>query len=96
MGSLRISVSYRTDCDFRVSDSEALLSSHFLNLDESKSVSNRRLSLQGTPSPSSNQFGSVTTSPYRQSTDQSQSASGSYVSINQTSDGRLSESLERS
>lgn len=34
-GSMRISVSYRTNTDFRVSDSEALLSTHFLSLDES-------------------------------------------------------------
>lgn len=35
-GALRISVSYKTSTDFRVSDSEALLSTHFLSMDESK------------------------------------------------------------
>jgi len=34
VGELHISVSYRKHCDFRVDDSEELLSSHFINLDE--------------------------------------------------------------
>jgi autophagy-related protein 13 len=33
-GSFSITVSYRKNCDFRVDDSESLLSSHFINLDE--------------------------------------------------------------
>ncbi|CAZ83349.1 unnamed protein product [Tuber melanosporum] len=33
-GSIKVRVSYRQNCDFRVDDSEALLSSQFLNLDE--------------------------------------------------------------
>lgn len=33
-GSFSISVEYRSNCDFRVDDSESLLSSHFINLDE--------------------------------------------------------------
>lgn len=33
-GSFSIEVSYRTNCDFRVDDSEALLSSHFIGMDE--------------------------------------------------------------
>ncbi|KAA8897596.1 autophagy-related protein 13-domain-containing protein, partial [Sphaerosporella brunnea] len=33
-GSFTITTSYRKNCDFRVDDSEALLSSHFINLDE--------------------------------------------------------------
>ncbi|KAL7269203.1 autophagy protein 13 [Rhizina undulata] len=33
-GVFNIQVSFRTQCDFRVDDSEALLSSHFLHLDE--------------------------------------------------------------
>ncbi|PWW80746.1 hypothetical protein C7212DRAFT_17239, partial [Tuber magnatum] len=33
-GSIKVSVSYRRNCEFRVDDSEALLSSQFLNLDE--------------------------------------------------------------
>ncbi|CUS13000.1 unnamed protein product [Tuber aestivum] len=33
-GSIKVGVSYRQNCDFRVDDSEALLSSQFLNLDE--------------------------------------------------------------
>ncbi|KAF8537743.1 autophagy-related protein 13-domain-containing protein [Trichophaea hybrida] len=33
-GSFSISVSFRKNCDFRVDDSEALLSSHFIKLDE--------------------------------------------------------------
>ncbi|KAF8448582.1 autophagy-related protein 13-domain-containing protein [Terfezia claveryi] len=34
VGELHINVSYRKHCDFRVDDSEELLSSHFINLDE--------------------------------------------------------------
>ncbi|KAF3936813.1 hypothetical protein ABW19_dt0204050 [Dactylella cylindrospora] len=33
-GTFTVKVDYRRQCDFRVDDSEALLSSHFLNLDE--------------------------------------------------------------
>ena len=33
-GSFSIQVSYRTSCDFRVDDSEALLSSHFMGMDD--------------------------------------------------------------
>lgn len=33
-GHFDISVAFRTNCEFRVDDSEALLSSHFINLDE--------------------------------------------------------------
>lgn len=33
-GHFNISVAFRTNCEFRVDDSEALLSSHFINLDE--------------------------------------------------------------
>ncbi|KAI9776406.1 MAG: autophagy protein 13 [Geoglossum umbratile] len=33
-GPFAVKVSYRTSCEFRVDDSEALLSSHFINLDE--------------------------------------------------------------
>jgi len=33
-GSFSIEVSYRTNCEFRVDDSEALLSSHFIGMDE--------------------------------------------------------------
>ncbi|KAH0536930.1 hypothetical protein FGG08_006232 [Glutinoglossum americanum] len=33
-GPFTVKVSYRTSCEFRVDDSEALLSSHFINLDE--------------------------------------------------------------
>lgn len=33
-GELHINVCFRTHCDFRVDDSEELLSSHFINLDE--------------------------------------------------------------
>ncbi|RPA96619.1 hypothetical protein L873DRAFT_1693798 [Choiromyces venosus 120613-1] len=33
-GSIKVGVSYRQNCEFRVDDSEALLSSQFLNLDE--------------------------------------------------------------
>ncbi|KAH0558983.1 hypothetical protein GP486_004401 [Trichoglossum hirsutum] len=33
-GPFSVKVSYRTNCEFRVDDSEALLSSHFINLDE--------------------------------------------------------------
>lgn len=33
-GALSIHVSYRSNCDFRIADSEALLSSHFMGLDE--------------------------------------------------------------
>ncbi len=33
-GPFSIQVSYRTNCDFRVDDSEALLSSHFMGMDE--------------------------------------------------------------
>lgn len=33
-GSIKISVAFRNNCDFRVDDSEALLSSQFINLDE--------------------------------------------------------------
>ncbi|KAI9714168.1 MAG: hypothetical protein M1812_006496 [Candelaria pacifica] len=33
-GAFSIQVSYRTNCDFRVDDSEALLSSHFMGMDE--------------------------------------------------------------
>ena len=33
-GPWQISVTYRTDCNFRVDDSEALLSSHFMGLDD--------------------------------------------------------------
>ena len=33
-GSFSIEVSYRTNCEFRVDDSEALLSSHFMGMDE--------------------------------------------------------------
>jgi autophagy-related protein 13 len=33
-GSLGISVTYRTKCEFRVDDSESLLSSHFMGLDD--------------------------------------------------------------
>lgn len=33
-GSIKVGVSYRQNCDFRVDDSEELLSSQFLNLDE--------------------------------------------------------------
>ncbi|KAI9793786.1 MAG: autophagy protein 13 [Candelina submexicana] len=33
-GAFSIQVSYRTNCDFRVDDSEALLSSHFMGIDE--------------------------------------------------------------
>lgn len=33
-GYFNISVAFRTNCEFRVDDSEALLSSHFINLDE--------------------------------------------------------------
>ncbi|KAF3917759.1 hypothetical protein ABW20_dc0102213 [Dactylellina cionopaga] len=33
-GTFSVRVDYRRQCDFRVDDSEALLSSHFLNLDE--------------------------------------------------------------
>ena len=33
-GSIKVEVSYRQNCDFRVDDSEALLSFQFLNLDE--------------------------------------------------------------
>ncbi|OCK77551.1 autophagy-related protein 13 [Lepidopterella palustris CBS 459.81] len=34
IGPFCISVSYRTNCDFRVDDSESLLSSHFMGLDD--------------------------------------------------------------
>lgn len=34
VGSLFIQVSYRSSCDFRIADSEALLSSHFMGMDE--------------------------------------------------------------
>lgn len=33
-GALSINVSYRCNCDFKIADSEALLSSHFMGLDE--------------------------------------------------------------
>ena len=33
-GSFSVTVSYRTNCEFRVDDSEALLSSHFMGIDE--------------------------------------------------------------
>lgn len=33
-GSLFVQVSYRSSCDFRIADSEALLSSHFMGMDE--------------------------------------------------------------
>ncbi|SLM33798.1 Autophagy-related protein 13 [Lasallia pustulata] len=33
-GSFSIQVSYRTSCDFRIDDSEALLSSHFMGMDD--------------------------------------------------------------
>lgn len=33
-GALSIHVRYRTNCDFRIADSEALLSSHFIGMDE--------------------------------------------------------------
>jgi autophagy-related protein 13 len=33
-GQLRASVTYRTNCDFRVDDSEAMLSSHFMAMDD--------------------------------------------------------------
>lgn len=33
-GSLFVQVSYRASCDFRIADSEALLSSHFMGMDE--------------------------------------------------------------
>ena len=33
-GELKISVSYRANCDFRIDNSEALLSSHFMGMDE--------------------------------------------------------------
>lgn len=33
-GSLLVQVSYRSSCDFRIADSEALLSSHFMGMDE--------------------------------------------------------------
>jgi autophagy-related protein 13 len=33
-GSLFVQVSYRSSCDFRITDSEALLSSHFMGMDE--------------------------------------------------------------
>lgn len=33
-GYFNVSVAFRTNCEFRVDDSEALLSSHFINLDE--------------------------------------------------------------
>ncbi|ODQ56024.1 hypothetical protein SAICODRAFT_86527 [Saitoella complicata NRRL Y-17804] len=33
-GSFHVNVAYRTSCDFRVDDSEALLSSHFIDMDE--------------------------------------------------------------
>lgn len=33
-GALSIHVSYRSNCDFKIADSEALLSSHFIGLDE--------------------------------------------------------------
>ena len=33
-GPWQISVAYRTDCNFRIDDSEALLSSHFMGLDD--------------------------------------------------------------
>lgn len=33
-GSLLVQVSYRASCDFRIADSEALLSSHFMGMDE--------------------------------------------------------------
>lgn len=36
IGLIRLTVSYRTNCDFRISDSEALLSTHFLDLDGRK------------------------------------------------------------
>ncbi len=34
VGPLRVQVTYRVHCDFRVDDSEALLSSHFMGLDD--------------------------------------------------------------
>ncbi|KAI9800925.1 MAG: autophagy protein 13 [Piccolia ochrophora] len=33
-GSFSVNVAYRTNCDFRVDDSEAILSSHFMGVDE--------------------------------------------------------------
>lgn len=53
IGSLRASVSYRQNCNFVIDDKEALLSSHFISMDqEQKQVpALRRLSLQSSVSP---------------------------------------------
>ncbi|CAN6674625.1 hypothetical protein TRVA0_058S00562 [Trichomonascus vanleenenianus] len=56
-GSLKLSVSYRINCDFRVSDSETVLTSHFLSMDSSSSSSHRQPP-QGTP-PVVSSFGST-------------------------------------
>lgn len=42
LGHLRVSVSYRYECNFSVSDMESVLSNHFYDLDKSKSVAAAR------------------------------------------------------
>ncbi|KAK9479668.1 autophagy-related protein 13-domain-containing protein [Lipomyces japonicus] len=56
-GSFTVQVTYRKNCEFRVDDSESILSSHFLNLDERRSSAPaRRYSRSSRSPPASNVF----------------------------------------
>lgn len=59
LGSLRISVSYRQDCNFSVSDTESLLSNHFYDLDKTRNtMAARRQSFSAAPHFNSASFSS--------------------------------------